>query len=402
MRKLHLSFAILLIVAWLVIPSITTAQSADEPVVRAILFYSPTCGHCHYVITEVLIPMTDDYGDRLQIVGVDTSQPGGGQLYQAVIERYQIPRERQGVPTLVVGNVVLVGDLEIPEQFPTIVDEGLAADGIGGPDIPGLAQALPPEVQGEPAPTPESQATPPPTPTAVPQATATLTATATPEVTATPVPILTAIPSPSAPTIEGGELSGVAFEAPPPDPVGFTLAGVVLVGMIVAIGYTVWHVTTAWPNLFQLDRNPTSYAQTWAIPILSLIGLGVATYLAYVEISHIEAVCGPVGECNIVQSSPYAQILGIPIAVLGMLNYLAIGALWAGQKSPISQWANLSVLGLVGLTLFGAFFSIYLTCLELFVIHAICAWCLTSAVATTTLMLLVIVPVTRSRSKARA
>jgi uncharacterized membrane protein len=402
MRKLHLSFAILLIVAWLVIPSITTAQSADEPVVRAILFYSPTCGHCHYVITEVLIPMTDDYGDRLQIVGVDTSQPGGGQLYQAVIERYQIPRERQGVPTLVVGNVVLVGDLEIPEQFPTIVDEGLAADGIGWPDIPGLAQALPPEVQGEPAPTPESQATPPPTPTAVPQATATLTATATPEVTATPVPILTAIPSPSAPTIEGGELSGVAFEAPPPDPVGFTLAGVVLVGMIVAIGYTVWHVTTAWPNLFQLDRNPTSYAQTWAIPILSLIGLGVATYLAYVEISHIEAVCGPVGECNIVQSSPYAQILGIPIAVLGMLNYLAIGALWAGQKSPISQWANLSVLGLVGLTLFGAFFSIYLTCLELFVIHAICAWCLTSAVATTTLMLLVIVPVTRSRSKARA
>jgi uncharacterized membrane protein len=396
MRRPPLPFVILLIVACLAIPSATAAQSADGPVIQVILFYAPTCPACHHVINEVLTPMENHYGDRLQISGTDTSQPAGYQLYQAVVDRYQVPPERQGVPTLVVGDVVLVGDLEIPEQFPTLVDEGLAAGGIGWPDIPGLAQSLPPEVQGEPVPTPEPQATATPTPTAVPQA------TATPEVTATPVPIPTAVPSPSAPTVGGEELATVEFEAPPPDPVGFTLAGVALAGMIVAIGYTVWRVTTAWPNLFQLDRNPTSHAQTWAIPILSLIGLGVATYLAYVEISHIEAVCGPVGECNIVQSSPYAQILGIPIAVLGMLNYLAIGALWAGQKSPISQWANLSVLGLLGLTIFGALFSIYLTCLEIFVIRAICAWCLTSAVATTILMLLAIVPVTRSPAKTRA
>jgi uncharacterized membrane protein len=131
---------------------------------------------------------------------------------------------------------------------------------------------------------------------------------------------------------------------------------------------------------------------------LALLGLGVAVYLAYVESVHVEAVCGPVGECNIVQASPYAQILGIPIAVLGMLNYLGIIVLWAVQKYVGGRLAYFSALGLLGLTLFGTIFSIYLTCLELFVIHAVCAWCLSSAVITTVLMLLVAIPITGKES----
>ncbi len=51
-------------------------------------------------------------------------------------------------------------------------------------------------------------------------------------------------------------------------------------------------------------------------------------------------------------------------------------------------------LALLGLTLFGLLFSIYLTMLELFVIHAVCAWCLGSAVISTLLMLLVVLPIT--------
>lgn len=132
-------------------------------------------------------------------------------------------------------------------------------------------------------------------------------------------------------------------------------------------------------------RKPLPYAKTWAIPILALVGLGIATYLAYVEIAHVEAVYGPIGRCNFVQSSPYAHILGIPVAALGVLYYLAVGVLWAGQRSPTRQRANRSVLGLLGLTLFGTLFSIYLTSLELFVVRAACTWCLGSAVATTML-----------------
>ena len=343
MRELSLPFAILFIVACLVISPTAAAQSADAPVVQVIVFYSPTCPACHHVIEEVLEPMVNDYGDRLQIVGIDTSQPLGYQIYQAVVERYQIPPEQRGVPTLAVGDVVLVGGLEIPEQFPALVEEGLAAGGIVWPDIPGLAQAIS-EVQQ---------------------------------------------------TIGGKELPPAEIEAPPPDPVGFALAGVVLAGMVAALGYAAWRVGTARQRLLQ---TPLTYAKTWAIPILGLMGLGIATYLAYVEITHVEALCGPIGECNIVQSGSYALILGIPVAVLGVLYYLAIGALWVGQRYLGGRWANLTILGLLGMTLFGVLFSIYLTCLELFVVRAVCTWCLGSAVVTTILMLLVVVPVTGSPS----
>ena len=323
MRKLLLLFSLLFILACLAILPATAAQSPDEPVVQAILFRSPTCPACHHVIDELLSPMAGDYGDRLQIVAIDTSQPDGLQLYRTTVERYQIPRERQGVPTLVIGDLVLVGGREIPEQFPALVEEGLAAGGIGWPDIPGLAQA----------------------------------------------------PSEAQMTIGSEGLQLVGAQAPPPDPVGFALAWVVLAGMAAALGYAAWRVVTARQRLFQLlrlDREPLTYAKTWAIPIVGLVGLGIATYLAYVEITHVEALCGPIGECNIVQSSSYARILGIPVAVLGVLYYLAIGALWAGQRHSARRWVNLSSLGLLGVTLFGILFSIYLTCLELFVVRAIC------------------------------
>jgi len=336
----------------LAIPLATAAQSPDEPVVQAILFRSPTCPACHQVIDELLSPMAGDYGDRLQIVGIDTSQSAGLKLYQATVERYQIPRERQGVPTLVIGDVVLVGGREIPEQFPALVEDGLAAGGIGWPDIPGLAQA----------------------------------------------------PSEAQMTIGSEGLQPVEAQSPPPDPVGFALAWVVLAGMAAVLGYAAWRVVTTRQLLGQLlqsGRRTLIYAKIWAIPILDLVGLVIATYLAYVEITHVEALCGPIGECNIVQTSSYALMLGIPVAVLGVLYYLAIGALWVGQRHLVGRWANLSALGLLGGTLFGAIFSIYLTCLELFVVRAICSWCLGSAVTTTILMLLVVVPITGSPSPKR-
>jgi uncharacterized membrane protein/thiol-disulfide isomerase/thioredoxin len=340
-----LPFVILLIVACLAMLFTTAAQSADEPVVQAIVFYSPGCPACHQVINEVLMPMVDDYGNRLEIVEIDTSGPAGWQLYQTTVEQYQIPLERQSVPMLVIGDVVLVGSREIPEQFPALVEEGLAAGGIGWPDIPGLAQAIS-ELQGK-------------------------------------------------------ELRPAEIEVPPPDPVGFALAGVVLAGMVTTLGYAAWRVGTARQHLAQLlplGRDSLTYAKTWAIPFLVLVGLGIAAYLAYVEITRVEAVCGPIGECNLVQSSPYARILGIPVAVLGVLHYLTIGVLWVGQRYLGRRLANLTMLGMLGLTLFGTLFSIYLTCLEIFVVHAICTWCLGSAVTTTVLMLLVVVPVTGTPS----
>ena len=125
------------------------------------------------------------------------------------------------------------------------------------------------------------------------------------------------------------------------------------------------------------------------MPLLALLGLGVASYLAYVEVNQVTAVCGPIGECNIVQSSPYAKLFGIPVAVLGVLSYLAIIALWLGQRYLPPRFASWSFLGLILLTVFGSLFSIYLTLVEIFAIEAICMWCLSSAVLTTLITVLV-------------
>ncbi len=325
------------------------ARAEGEPVVQAVLFYSPSCSHCHHVISEVLEPMLADYGDQLQIVRIDASQASGSEVFHAAIDRYGDPSRSRGVPTLVVGEVVLIGSLEIPDQFPALVEEGLAAGGISWPDIPGLAELLA-GVQSESS-----------------------------------VAVMLSAGEDEVPREEE--------QGPASDPVGFALAGGVLSGMVVSLGYSFWRISrpVSWRRVVQMftsGRTPRIQARTWVIPVLALVGLAVALYLAYVEVTQTEAVCGPVGECNVVQTSDYALFLGVPVALWGVLNYLVVFVLWTGQRTLAGRWANLSLLGLLGLTVFGTLFSIYLTCLELFAIQAICSWCLSSAVITTVLMLL--------------
>ena len=110
----------------------------------------------------------------------------------------------------------------------------------------------------------------------------------------------------------------------------------------------------------------------------------VAGYLAYVETQAVAAVCGPVGDCNAVQTSEFAYLFGIPIGVLGVVGYLAILVIWAWGRWRVGETAMMAV---VGMSCFGVLFSIYLTYLEPFVIGAVCAWCLTSAVVMTLLLL---------------
>jgi uncharacterized membrane protein len=163
-----------------------------------------------------------------------------------------------------------------------------------------------------------------------------------------------------------------------------TLSVFVLVGML---GSVVWAV-----SLFR-KTNDISLKGNWAwiIPLLCAIGLIVAGYLAYVETTQATAVCGPVGDCNTVQQSEYARLFGIlPIGVLGLLGYVAIFIAWLAGRYAKGQLARLAVISLFTMTLLGTLFSLYLTFLEPFVIGATCAWCLTSAILMTVLMLLTV------------
>jgi uncharacterized membrane protein len=116
-----------------------------------------------------------------------------------------------------------------------------------------------------------------------------------------------------------------------------------------------------------------------AVAVLSLAGLGVAGYLTWVHYADLEPICaGGSGGCEKVQSSDYAELAGIPVALLGLIGY---GAILASLAVPgdAGRFAG-ALLALVG---FG--FSAWLTYVELFEIDAICQWCVASAVIMTAL-----------------
>lgn len=383
MKQLLVLTALLCVMALL--SPVAGAQTDQGPVVRAVLFYSPTCPHCHTVINETLLPMMEQYGERLQVIGIDISQPGGAALYEASTEQYNVPPEMQGVPRLIVGDRFMVGSLQIPQEFPGVVEQGLVSGGIDWPAIPGLAEAMAANQQAEEA----EQA---PSPAAEPEADA---ATATPVAAATPTPEVVAITTESLPPTD-------ANPAPTGMPEGGWLAAALLGGMLLALLYAAIRIWPARRGLFQSGQPLAAAANSLLIPLLAVLGLGVAGYMAYIEITHESAVCGPVGECNVVQTSQYASIAGIPVAVLGLIFYLAVLVLWAVQRSTAGKWARPAALALLGMAVFGVFFSIYLTLLELFVIHAVCMWCLSSALITTLIMVVVVAQLTRRTAPAGA
>lgn len=139
-----------------------------------------------------------------------------------------------------------------------------------------------------------------------------------------------------------------------------------------------------------LYRSPE--LRRWCVPLIALAGLIVASYLAYVEVREVEAVCGTIGDCNTVQQSDYAKLFGVlPIGVLGVFGYVMILLSWGLTQvnENLRRWGQAALLLL---TLSGTAFSIYLTFLEPFVIGATCAWCLTSAL-TMLLLLWLVAPI---------
>lgn len=97
----------------------STAVLAQEAVVNAVLFFSPTCPACHQVMNNDLPPLKELYGERLQILEVNVTSADGQRMYNEYIQQYNVPDERVGVPALVVGDLFMVGAAEIPQFFPS-------------------------------------------------------------------------------------------------------------------------------------------------------------------------------------------------------------------------------------------------------------------------------------------
>lgn len=120
--------------------------------------------------------------------------------------------------------------------------------------------------------------------------------------------------------------------------------------------------------------------------ILSVAGIAVSIYLLTVHWGWWSAVCLGVGDCELVNTSRYSEFLGLPVALWGIGAYVALLALsLAVLWQKFSPWAQ---RGLFLVSAVGVAFSLYLTYIEVFVLHEICPWCVLSAIIVTTIAVL--------------
>lgn len=131
---------------------------------------------------------------------------------------------------------------------------------------------------------------------------------------------------------------------------------------------------------------------------LNIIGVLDAAYLTWVKVVE-KGICGVSSGCEVVNTSQYSSIAGVPIAVLGGGAYLVMLAVLLLEKHSDFFELNGPII-VFGLSLAGVLYSAYLTYLELYVIHAICPFCVMSAIALTLILILSALRVQRSLREA--
>ena len=122
------------------------------------------------------------------------------------------------------------------------------------------------------------------------------------------------------------------------------------------------------------------------ITVLSLIGFMVAAYLTYVYYNQAEtSFCVTGSSCDIVRFSGYSSIDGIPVSLIGLVGYFGLFIITVSNISERTKWLTLYFISLPGLV-----YSIYLTYVEVFVLKAICSFCLLSAIVITAIFILIL------------
>lgn len=106
---------------------------------------------------------------------------------------------------------------------------------------------------------------------------------------------------------------------------------------------------------------------------VAVIGLGIAAYLTIVHYAGGEPVCAIAHGCATVQKSSYAELLGVPVALLGLLGYVAILCSLVKDTETTRSVTALLAIGGLG-------FSLWLTYVEIWELEAICIWCVGSAI----------------------
>ena len=116
-----------------------------------------------------------------------------------------------------------------------------------------------------------------------------------------------------------------------------------------------------------------------AVTLLCLAGVFLSAYLWLFKLGKIGTLACGSGGCETVQLSPHARFMGVEVALIGLVGYLGLLVVALLSLQPRFAAARWPVQWLTALSGAAVLFTAYLTYLELFVIHAICRWCVTSA-----------------------
>lgn len=128
--------------------------------------------------------------------------------------------------------------------------------------------------------------------------------------------------------------------------------------------------------------------------ILTIIGLLVSIYMTIYKITSNDSMCIGSGDCKTVNASRYAEVYGIPVAVLGMAGYSAILAVLLLERKPGFFQENGTLL-FFGLSLTGFLFTLYLIFVEVALIKAYCPFCITSQTVMTIIFIISVIRLVR-------
>lgn len=134
-----------------------------------------------------------------------------------------------------------------------------------------------------------------------------------------------------------------------------------------------------------------------AAALLSLVGVFIAAYLWLFKLGRIGALSCGTGSCETVQLSEYSAFLGVDVALIGVIGYvvmLIVSVAGTTERWADAAWPSRALAMLAGGSVA---FAAYLTWLEIFVIHAICRWCVASAIIVTILLILALLDLRRFR-----
>lgn len=135
-----------------------------------------------------------------------------------------------------------------------------------------------------------------------------------------------------------------------------------------------------------------------AAAMLALAGVFLAAYLYLYKIGRIGSLACGTGSCEQVQFSSWARFAGVEVSLIGVLGYVAllvVGLVSVRPELEQVAWPSRWLAALAGA---GVLFSVYLTSIELFVLHAICRWCVGSAVIITLIFIASLLDLRRLRA----